>query len=101
MVMVNESFQHLCKKAAAGEVAADVLQKVGQLAADVAARNFPSASAIQAVSRHIFVLSVGSMAHSSMLHCQYHIQDLANTVWNQHKDWIKGLKVFIQVAAKK
>lgn len=28
-------------------------------------------------------------------------QDLANTAWNLHKDWIKGLKVFIQIAAKK
>jgi len=28
-------------------------------------------------------------------------QDLANTVWNQHKDWIKGIKIFIQLASKK
>lgn len=28
-------------------------------------------------------------------------QDLANTVWNAHKEWLKGLKVLIQLAAKK
>ena len=49
MAMVNEAYQHLCKQASKGEVASEVLQKVGQLAADVSNRNFPSASAIQAV----------------------------------------------------
>jgi protein transport protein SEC31 len=75
MQMVSAAHAHLLEKWAAGEVGADVLQKLAQLVADLAQRNFVGASAMQT--------------------------DLANTAWGQHKEWIKGLKVLIQLASKK
>ena len=75
MQMVSAAYAHLLEKWAAGEVGADVLLKLAQLVADLAQRNFAGASAMQT--------------------------DLANTAWGQHKEWIKGLKVLIQLASKK
>ena len=28
-------------------------------------------------------------------------QQMANTVWKDHKDWLKGMKFLIQLAGKK
>jgi hypothetical protein len=75
MLMVSGAFSHLCQMLETGEVAGDVLQKLSQLVSDLSNRNFSGASAIQT--------------------------DLANTVWSLHKEWIKGLKVLIQLASKK
>ena len=75
MQMVSAAHAHLLEKWAAGEVGADVLQKLAQLVGDLAQRNFVGASTMQT--------------------------DLANTAWGQHKEWIKGLKVLIQLASKK
>lgn len=75
MASVSESYSHLVKKATAGEVSEDVVAKIGHLVHELTVRNFAAASAIQT--------------------------DLANTVWAQHKEWIKGLKFLIQVAGKK
>ena len=50
MLMVSGAFNHLCDKLIAGEVSADVLQKLAQLVGDLSVRNFASASAIQTVS---------------------------------------------------
>lgn len=50
MVMVNDAFSCLRKRASEGEVSPEVLNKVHQIANDLVARNFHSASTIQAVS---------------------------------------------------
>lgn len=73
--MVTASIQNLNQKVAAGEVSGDVLAKVEQMVAALFSRNFPAANAIQT--------------------------DLANTVWAQHKEWLKGIKVLVQLASKK
>jgi hypothetical protein len=75
MALVHDAYVHLTRKTAAGEVAPQVMDKVELLAAHVANRQFPEALAVQT--------------------------DLANTAWLQHKEWIKGMKYFIQIAAKK
>jgi hypothetical protein len=56
MAMVNEAFSLLRKRASEGAVASDILQKVHQFANDISIRNFPSASAIQAVSEPYYFL---------------------------------------------
>ena len=73
--MVSAAYTHLLEKFASNELAADVLQKLSFLVAELLQRNFTAAGALQT--------------------------DLANTAWGQHKEWIKGLKVLIQLASKK
>jgi hypothetical protein len=74
MQMVSAAFNHLCEKLKAGEVAADVVQKLSQLVSDLANRNFVNASAIQTVSacytsqRHHLVLT-GIVLHCLALYC--------------------------------
>jgi hypothetical protein len=50
MQMVSAAFSHLSDKLRAGEVAAEVVQKLSQLVSDLANRNFTGASSIQTVS---------------------------------------------------
>ena len=52
MQMVSAAFSHLSDKLRAGEVAAEVVQKLSQLVSDLANRNFNGASSIQTVSGH-------------------------------------------------
>lgn len=94
MMMVSEAYNHLCKKVSAGEVTEEILAKVEQLTNDVTARNFAGANAVQTVRNNHF-------NNLRFIVVNLLLQDLANTVWNQHKEWIKGLKVFIQIASKK
>jgi hypothetical protein len=49
MQMVSAAFSHLSDKLRAGEVAAEVVQKLSQLVSDLANRNFTGASSIQTV----------------------------------------------------
>eukprot|EP01035_Chromulina_nebulosa_P017943 gene17943-23567_t len=72
---VNQSYNTLCEKISSNEVSADVLQKISLLVQELTNRSYSSANAIQV--------------------------DLANTVWSQHKEWLKGIKVLIQLASKK
>lgn len=75
LVMVNQSYSNLCEKISASEVNEVVMQKLSQLVLELGNRNWNAANAIQT--------------------------DLANTVWAQHKEWLKGVKVLIQLASKK
>ena len=75
MQMVSAAYSHLLEKFGLNEVSAEVLQKLAHLVVELTQRNFVGASAMQT--------------------------DLANTAWGQHKEWIKGLKVLIQLASKK
>jgi protein transport protein SEC31 len=56
------------------QVSQEVMLKIGQLVDDLNSRNFVGASATQT--------------------------DLVNTAWTQHKEWIKGIKVLIQLSSK-
>jgi hypothetical protein len=58
MQMVSAAFSHLSDKLRAGEVAAEVVQKLSQLVSDLANRNFNGASSIQTVSGHSLPLPV-------------------------------------------
>ena len=49
-------------------------EKVGQIVATMKNKDYPSASAI----------------HTG----------LVNSVWKEHKDWLKGIKLLIQMSAK-
>ena len=73
--VVTTGYQNLCGKAAANEVAADVMQKIALLVSQISARNYSAASAVQT--------------------------DLANTAWNNHKEWIKAVKILIPLLSKK
>jgi len=75
LTSVTSAYEVLVQQTSRGELAPETLNKVNLLVDALSNRNFPGASQIQA--------------------------DLANTVWNQHKDWIKGIKIFIQLASKK
>ena len=75
MQMVSAAYAHLLEKFGANEVSAEVLQKLAHLVMELTQHNFVGASGMQT--------------------------DLANTAWGQHKEWIKGLKVLIQLASKK
>ncbi|KAJ1425674.1 hypothetical protein B484DRAFT_451002 [Ochromonadaceae sp. CCMP2298] len=75
MGMVQAALEVLQQQVAKGEVAAEVQQKLSYLVEYLGARNFAAASQVQT--------------------------DLANTVWGAHKDWIKGIKILNQLAAKK
>lgn len=75
MAMATEAVNCLSVKATQQEVAPDIMAKVEALAREMTGKNFTAAQLIQT--------------------------DLANTAWGLHKDWIKGLKVFIQIASKK
>jgi len=75
MAMVSSCHAVLKAKAGAGEVGPEIEEQLDQLVSALQHRNFPAANAIQTA--------------------------LANTAWAQHKDWIRGVKVFIQIASKK
>ena len=69
---LTASFDALTSKAQANAIEYDVLEKLGRLAACLGEpQNVAGATAIQ--------------------------QDLANTAWNVHKDWIRGMKILIQI----
>jgi protein transport protein SEC31 len=69
---LTASFDALTSKAQANAIEFDVLEKLGRLAACLGEpQNVAGATAIQ--------------------------QDLANTAWNAHKDWIRGMKILIQI----
>jgi len=71
---VSKSITSLGGKLAAGEVPPDVPPKIGEFLGAIQSRDFPRASAIQ--------------------------QDFASTIWDQHKDWVKGLKILIMLSKK-
>jgi len=73
--MLRASYANLMEKVAANQVAGDVMIKLAKFVEFVTYRNYPAASAVQT--------------------------DLVNTAWGQHKEWIKGLKILVQLAAKK
>ena len=65
----------LTTKLASGAIAGDVAAQTAQLVAKLQARDQAGATAIQS--------------------------SLSNTAWNEHKDWLKGTKVLIQLVMKK
>jgi len=73
--MVHAALGNLVEKVSTNQVSQEVMLKIGQLVDDLNSRNFVGASATQT--------------------------DLVNTAWTQHKEWIKGLKILIQLAQKK
>ncbi len=72
--MVQTSITALKNKAMAGGVDVTILEKLSQLVAQIQSKNAAGANQIQ--------------------------MDLVNTAWGNHKEWIKGLKVLIQLACK-
>jgi len=74
LVMVSTSIAVLKEKTMAGGVDGEILAKLDQLVAEIQNKNKGAADAIQ--------------------------MDLVNTAWGIHKEWIKGLKVLIQLAVK-
>jgi protein transport protein SEC31 len=74
VAMIAGALNALYKQVAEGKVSADTMTKLGQMVASLHARNSAAANAINA--------------------------DLTNTVWSEHKDWIKGLKYLIQLNSK-
>ena len=64
----------LTKRLANGDMESDMAEKVGQLVATMKNTDYPSASAI----------------HTG----------LVNSVWKEHTDWLKGIKLLIQMSAK-
>jgi hypothetical protein len=75
LAMVSTAYNNLLEKINTNEVSADVMNKIAQLVSELNSRNFVAANAIQT--------------------------NLANTEWNSHKEWIKGVKILIQLASKK
>ena len=75
LAMVSTAYNNLLEKINTNEVSADVMNKIAQLVSELNSRNFVAANAIQT--------------------------NLANTEWNLHKEWIKGVKILIQLASKK
>ena len=73
MGVLSSSYDALVAKARAGAVDATILEKLDRLSSSLMSqpRNLVQASAIH--------------------------QDLANSEWNAHKDWVRGLKILIQV----
>ena len=71
---VTKAITALGQKLAGGEVPVDVPPKIGELLGALQARDFGAASAIQ--------------------------QDFASTIWDQHKEWVKGLKILIMLSKK-
>ena len=65
----------LIKKLARDALSDEINQQVYALASAVAVRDFGTASAVQTT--------------------------LANSEWREHKDWLKGVKILIQLASKK
>jgi hypothetical protein len=49
ILAINQSYSHLLEKAAAGDIANDVLPKIEQLVHDLSTRNYASANAVQTV----------------------------------------------------
>ena len=74
LTMVQTSMTALKNKAMAGGVDETILEKLSHLVAQIQSKNAVGANQIQ--------------------------MDLVNTAWGNHKDWIKGLKVLIQLACK-
>ena len=111
--LINAAYSNLCEKTAAGEVSPEVMQKINLLVASLSARNFVGANAVQTVSAFYinFLSFLGFFSffkHLCITYFQLNLfnylfktQDLANTAWNQHKEWIKGVKILIQLASKK
>eukprot|EP00483_Globobulimina_turgida_P005548 UN05558 len=71
---VSKASHILFCKAVAGDVEPDVMEKV---------------------SRFFHLLSVRDMHGATAVH-----QELSNTCWNTHKDWLKGLKHSSTLVAK-
>jgi len=65
----------LVKRMARGELEASTTQKVYAMVTAIANADLATASAVQT--------------------------DLANHDWRDHKDWLKGIKILIQLAVKK
>ena len=74
LVMVSQSVKVLHDQISLNQVSPEVMQKLNYLFNEMANRNFTAAQNIQ--------------------------MDLANTVWNQHKDWLKGIKILFPLAQK-
>lgn len=72
---IKASYTHLCDRLKANEVSSDILQKLATFTEAICNKNYPVANSIQT--------------------------DLVSTAWNQHKEWIKGLKLLIQLSSKK
>ena len=75
LAVVSTGYNNLLEKVNNNEVSLDVMNKIAQLVSELKDRNFTNANAIQS--------------------------NLANTEWNVHKEWIKGVKILIQLASKK
>ena len=75
LAMVSTAYNNLLEKINTSEVSQDVMNKIAQLVSELQSRNFAAANTIQT--------------------------NLANTEWNVHKEWIKGVKILIQLVSKK
>lgn len=71
----EKAVANLLKKLSYSEIAADVSSQLITMTGAVRNRDYQTATAIQA--------------------------GLANSVWKEHKDWLRGLKFLIQLAWKK
>ena len=72
--MIKGALSALHKQMAENALSADTLGKLDQLVTQLNAKNVSGANVINT--------------------------DLTNSCWNQHKDWIKGLKYLIQLHCK-
>eukprot|EP00981_Chlorochromonas_danica_P003692 scaffold681_cov173-Ochromonas_danica.AAC.55 len=72
---IRTSYTALCDKLKANQLDESILQKLALFMDNVVNKNYPAATSIQA--------------------------DLVTTSWNDHKDWIKGLKTLLELAKKK
>lgn len=75
MTMVNAAYSSLSQMASNNEVSASVMSQINILVNDIRNKNFVGANKI--------------------------ITDLTNTQWAIHKEWIKGIRVLIQLVSKK
>jgi protein transport protein SEC31 len=73
--MLRQSYQHLSDKMKASDLSGDVSQKIAQFMEYMQTRNFAGATMVQT--------------------------DLVNTAWDKHKEWIKGMKIMIQLSSRK
>jgi hypothetical protein len=102
VLVVKAGYANLVEKSQADEVAADVQAKIQLLVDHLASRNFTGANTVQTVSLtlyHKMHRSCGVVKIAVVYLSVY--QDLANTAWNLHKEWIKAVKILIQLLSKK
>lgn len=74
VAMIRSAYTHLLNRQASRELSVEVMGKLSRFVDCIVQRNFNGASTIQT--------------------------DLANTAWGQHKEWIKGIKILLQLSMK-